>query len=399
MQRTLLSIGLICCLATQSIAAAETKCLHSINQTLMKSLSRLGVNISTQVMTDYAKIKRSGNCYLEAWPRDTKAVSELVHFAYQHNLPMRILGNGHSQNGSTLPQASEILIRTDYLNTIKFEKQGEVTAGAGIPMDSINKYVQANSDFELPVLNAAGIGPTLGGYISAGGISYTSVKRGGFWNHVREITIVVSNGDIKHINSDDPIFPWMFGSMGQFGVITEAKLILIPKTDAANPHYPLNKQEKITYQHRNYFAADHQPVYWFNLFVNREQMLGAKEALKNFEANYPDVLRYIPIYEWVISQNRFVPPLLYPVNEDFYATGVWGTPGPAFSKQKLDNMEKEFSELVIKNHYHRYLQAELFDQPVNYANYYGNKTYQSFREIKLKLDPKFLFNPKTIFDK
>lgn len=399
LQKILFSTGLLFCLVTQSLAADTAQCQHAFNQTVIHSLSKLGVKISTQVLTDYANIKRSNTCYFEAWPSDTKAVSALVQFAYQHNIPMRIMGNGHSQNGSTLPQLPEILIRTDHLNSVSFEKQGEVTAGAGIPVDSLNNYIRKNSDFALPVFNANGIGPTLGGYISAGGISYTSIKHGGFWNHVSEITIVIANGDIKHIKSDDSLFPWMFGSMGQLGVITEAKLRLIPATGSPHSKYPLNKNDKITYQHENYLSSSHHPVYWFNLFVNEAQLFEAQEALRRFQGNYPDVLRYIQIYVWPIKQNRFVPPLLYPTVEDFYSTGVWGTAGVGFSKDKLASMEKEFNEIVIKNHYHRYIQAEMADGPAKFANYYGDKTYQAFRKIKLQLDPKFLFNPATVFDK
>lgn len=371
-------------------------CLDSINPELQKSLSTHKIKFSSKTLTDYANIKHSDQCYLVASPKNTAEVSALVKFAYQHNIPIRIQGNSHSENTSSLPKYAELLIHTDNLNSVRFTKPGQITAGAGIPIALLNEYIIKSSDYTLPVLNGGGIGPTVGGFFSAGGISHTSEKYGGFWNHVREVTIVTGNGKVHSIKQDDPLFPWLFGSMGQLGVITETKLDLIPTRE--NPAWPENKRDHITYKHENYFSHKHHPLYWFNLFVTPEQRDLAREALTEFQSHHPEVLNYIPIYEWSLKNNRFVPPLIFPGVKTFHALGTWGTAGPHFDTKKLAAMEKEFGALVIKNHYHRYIQAELANKPSIYSDYFGPGTYQAFYEIKLKLDPGFLFNQNTVFN-
>ena len=135
-------------------------------------------------------------------------------------------------------------------------KNAAVTAGAGIPIALLNEFIMKESDYALPVANGGGIGPSIGGFFSAGGISYTSEKYGGFWNHVLEVTLVIGNGKIIHVKPDNEIFPWIFGSMGQLGIITEAKLALVPVKNMHDPAYPLNKQDHITYQHEDYFREN-----------------------------------------------------------------------------------------------------------------------------------------------
>lgn len=369
----------------------------TIDPSISRAFSKLGVQVSNHVLTDYGKIARSHDYYFQAFPHTTQEVAALLSFAYQHKLPIRIQGKSHSENGNSLPHAAELLIRTDFLNTVKFEKAGEVTAGAGIPMVLLNEYIKQKSGFALPVLNGGGSGPSLGGFISAGGISYDSSKYGGFWNHVQEITLVVAHGKILHVSKNNVLFPWIFGSMGQLGVITEAKLNLIPQINSSSLYYPLHKQDHLPPQHQDFSTKAHKPLYWFNLFVKPDELEEAKLELAKLQKHHPDVLDYIPMYEWSLNHNRFVPPLIFKGANQFYAIGIWGGPGLAFDEKKLASIEKEFDLLVINKHYHRYIQAELAPKSIVYTDYFEPEILLAFSSIKKKLDPEFLFNQGIIF--
>lgn len=390
------------CFAASASSAAQLgqnqkTCIKRIGSSYSKLLSQYGIKSSSEVINDYAKLKLSADCYLEAWPRDSREVTELIRFAYQNNLSIRVRGNAHSVNGSSLPRFSELLIHTDNLNTIKFNKAGEVTVGAGIPMFLADYYINNHSDYSLPVINGGGIGPTLGGYISAGGLS--SSNRSGFWNFVEEVTLVTGNGKILHLKRGDTLFPWLFGSMGQLGVITEARLSLIKSTKKQNPVYPVGLIDHISYQHENYFDKDHLPVYWFNLLIKPSELAKAKQELLALQNKYPDLLKYIPIYQWGIAKADVLPPLVYPKDGDFYSTGIWGIVLPDLDKKMLAKMEKDFNKLVMQHHYHRYIQAELTNQPKDFELYFGPTLYQKFYAIKHDLDPKMLINPGVVFEK
>ena len=77
--------------------------------------------------------------------------------------------------------------------------------------------------FKLPIYPGGCQGntsPTVGGFISGGGISFNnSYKYGGFWENVLEITIINGYGEKKIYNHNDEIFPWLFANYGQLGVI------------------------------------------------------------------------------------------------------------------------------------------------------------------------------------
>lgn len=373
-------------------------CAKSIQPSALQQFANTKMRISSTLLNDYSKLKQGARDYAETWPQDLKAVSELVRFAYQHDICMRMNGNRHSGNGSSLPRTFELVIHTDQLNKLTFNKEGEVVVGAGIPIFLAQKYIEQVSDYSLPVSNVGGLAATVGGFISSGGISDTSDQYGGFWNHVLEITLVTAEGKIVTIKPGDQLFPWMFGSMGQFGVIVEAKLQLIAKSGKEKQRYPLNLQHDITYEHEDFFSQQHQPLYWFNLLVPESQTLQAKDDLTKLQARYPGLLLAIPIYEWPIKKNKFVPPLLFTLAQDFHAIGIWGRPGEKFSVVKLLQLENEFEELVLSRHYRSYIQAELLDTPKKYQRYFGSPLYEQYFAIKKQLDPKLLFNRGSVFE-
>lgn len=387
------------CPKIASIAAPlkSQDCSKSIQSSVLQQFSNAKMRVSSKLLNDYGKLHVGERCYVEAWPKDAKSVSELVHYAYQHNIGIRMIGNGHSGNGSSLPRMFELLIHTDQLNKLTFNKEGEVLVDAGIPMFLVQQYIEKVSDYSLPVTNVGGLAATLGGFISAGGISDTSDQYGGFWNHVLQIKMVTGDGKIVTIQPDHQLFSWLFGSMGQFGVIVEARLKLIPKQGTKGHRYPLNLQYHIDYEHDDYFNQKHQPLYWFNLLVTAAQFAQGMEDLTKLQSRYPGLLLSIPIYDWPINNNKFVPPLIFPQSQDFHAIGIWGRPGERFSQARLLQLENEFEQLVASRHYRTYVQAELLYTPKKYQAYFGSSLYDQYFAIKKQVDPKLLFNRGSVF--
>ena len=51
-----------------------------------------------------------------------------------------------------------------------------------------------------------------------------SERHGGFWAQAVKLTIIDGRGTVHDVLTGDEDFPWMFASMGQFGLILEATL-------------------------------------------------------------------------------------------------------------------------------------------------------------------------------
>ncbi|SRR5579885_595631 len=383
-----------------SAASIGNEC-NPENSIAYKQLIKYGVTVSKNTQMDFGRLRVSSPCYLEAWPENTKAVSDIVKIAYSYNIPIRTQGGAHSENGSSLPKKLELLIHTSQLKTVSFDHLNSLTAGAGIPIAYLKLYVSDQTSYFIPVANGGGIGPTVGGFISAGGMNESSEYYGGFWENVDSVTLVTGEGKVQTINRDNPIFRYLFGSMGQLGVITQAELRLLPRV--SKPYqFTLGATEQFTFPitDGSFWKKEKfiKPVYWLNLLIEPARLAEARRDLSNLQKKYPHAMLYMPIYQWSITFFNFTPPLIYDKRQNFYATGIWGTQSiHPDSQEQLQKLNSEFNQLVLSKKYKRYIQAEPAGSPELYKLYFPADTYNQFRRIKSALDPKFLFNKGSVF--
>ena len=340
-------------------------------------------------------MSESDKCYLEAWPKNTNEVAKLVKFAYTNNIPIRAQGNSHSENGSSLPKKFELLIHTTFLNAMKFDNKNIITVGSGIPISLVNQKLEELSDFKLPVYNGGGLGPSVGGYISAGGLSFQSEVYGGFWEQVEEITLVTGFGRIVQVKRNSPLFIWLFGSMGQLGIITQAKLKIMASSSKKKITFPQGLHLNISPIQQQ---TNHSSLYWFNLFVKDHELDTAIRDLEILQKKHHQVLQYHTMYHWKIAYLHENPPLVFPSSESFHMIGIWGTQKEP-NQKSIIHLAQDFSDLVLQKQYKRYIQAEyLPDNPQQYyRKYFGEKNYLQFKAIKKSLDPQFSFNRGSVF--
>jgi hypothetical protein len=349
--------------------------------------------------------QQSSAVYWEISPRTIHELRKIVQIAYQENMPLRIRARGHSLNSSSLPRANEMLIRTNQLTEMRYEEEGTVTAGAGIPLWTIQSHL-AQYGLALPVINDGFSGPSLGGYISAGGIGLGSAVYGGFWENVAEIKLIDGQGNLLTVDRDDDLFSWLFGSMGQLGIIVEAKLDVLSNGDsnAIHAQYPMNlvvspreveKLDRIDLP----IEEGRQRVVWFTLFIPPDKEDIASAHLIGLEGQFNAALRFEPRSKYPIKFRSFNPPLIYPKHESFLAIGIWGYPreGQDDVEGQLYKMENAFLQLAINNGYQRYIQTELAKGQEIYERYFDKRIFDAFRALKEKLDPKFILNRDSVF--
>src|SRR5260370_17724460 len=125
-------------------------------------------------------------------PRSPEDLVKIVRFANTHGMKVAMRGQGHSQYGQTLVEGG-IVIDSSTLNTVKLRAQ-TVDAQAGASWDDVTRATLAQG------LTPAAMGDTMtlsvGGILSAGGISNTSHRYGAVVDTVEELDVVTGAGDL-----------------------------------------------------------------------------------------------------------------------------------------------------------------------------------------------------------
>ena len=361
-------------------------------------------SLAAGTISDFSGLKFSQGECCEVAPRHADAVGRIVSLAREHGIPVRTRAQGHSLNGSSVPTQEELLLSTRNFRRVRFEEPGSVTVGSGVVL-WVLQYMLRQHGFDLPVLNDGYPGPSVGGYISAGGFGPRSAQFGGFWENVLEIQIVDGLGVIHNIPRDNPVFPWLFGSMGQLGVMTQAKIKIIARGNAQAPPYPLGTTIRAPLLGPlrippEFATSREERLFWFTLFTPDEFLDEAHRDLKALEHNYKSALRFQERYRYPIRPGGLQVPLVYPFNRSFTATGAWGWMQDTRpdSVSGLHSFDREFTLLATsKPHYRRYVQSELPCGPDIYHTCLGDETYHAFRGHKLAFDPDNLFNLGSVF--
>jgi FAD/FMN-containing dehydrogenase len=222
---------------------------------------------------------------------------------------------------------------------------------------------------------------------------------------VLEVRLVDGRGELLAVPASDARFPWLFGAMGQLGVVVEAKLAIVPYPGAGPAPYPAGAvssvpelvQPKIPAE---YAVTQDESLFWFTLFVPDEHLDGAHADLKALEIRHRGALRFQQRYDYPIRDRGRFPPLLYPEPRAVTATGAWGWLGDKSQAGtgRLLEFDAEFMALAqSRPWYRRYVQSELAYGPDTYARCFGAATYARLREMKSELDPRGLFNRASVF--
>ena len=354
------------------------------------------------MITDFSGLRTSAAGYEEAAPRGVDELCSVVRAAYARGTPVRVRAQGHSLNGASLPRSKELLVRTTELRHVRFDARGSVTAGGGIVLWILQSVLQAHG-YDLPVLNDGYPGPTLGGYLAAGGFGPRSALHGGFWDNVLSLRLVDGRGQLHDIAASDERFAWLFGAMGQLGIVAEATLAIVPLAGPVSYlHGKALQAPRLVEQHvpLAYAPRGDERLFWFTLFVPHEALVEAHAELRALEQRHQRALRFAERYTYPIRYRGRVAPLVYPEPQTFTATGAWGwlaDASPA-SLERLLAFDRDFMALAhSRPGWRRYVQSELAAGAEVYLRCFGAARYEDLRRLKSELDPESLLNRGSVF--
>lgn len=389
--------------------------------------------------SDYGKLHLAGTPAACHGPTTTGEAGDIVALALREGRRLRVRGSGHSLSGMSLPRDGEVLLLTGGLDAYRVTAPGRLVVGAGAVLWDIRDFVAAHG-WLMPVYNGGWAGPTLGGYVNAGGMGLrvppterlraaalpsaghlnllsVSEMHGGFWEHVHAIEMIDGTGTRHRITEADADFPWLFAACGQFGVLLEVELKLLrgPGPDllpiGANGRIPRSNPVSAAETDDPSPEAGMPWLYWFSVLLPEAEEAAAWDVLGGWCQAYGDILA--PRGGWVgpvqdgapigfryrVGARRFTPPLLYPRHEDFLLLGVMAEAqgiGRIASDERLAVAERAFVAAVLARGWSLYAQAENLSRSLDYAAYLGPERMARFEELKAVYDPDRRLNPGEI---
>ena len=185
------------------------------------------------------------------YPKTTEQVSQIMAFANERRIPVVTFGLGTSLEGHVIPYQGGISLDMSLMNAVLAVRADDflVTVQPGVTRTQLNKELKKHGLFFSV---DPGADATLGGMAATNASGTTSVRYGIMRDQVRDLEVVLANGDIIHTgglaaksSSGYHLNGLMVGSEGTLGVITELTLRVygIPeKIVAARATFPTVQQ-------------------------------------------------------------------------------------------------------------------------------------------------------------
>jgi hypothetical protein len=176
---------------------------------------------------------------LRALCKTANAVSVMVKWCRDNNLPFAVRCGGHSYEGFS--QSSSIVIDTRLISAVSVNQQAKTaTVGGGSSLGQVYKTI-APLGFAFP----GGSCPTVGvsGHLLGGGYGYLARPYGLACDNLLSLDLIDAQGQRIHVSAQqnaDLFWACRGGGGGSFGIVTSYELKLIPLANVYtfNIHLP-----------------------------------------------------------------------------------------------------------------------------------------------------------------
>lgn len=175
-------------------------------------------------------------------PKTTKEVSKILVLAATYKVPVVPRGAGTSLAGGALPSADCVVVSVARMNQmleIDYDNRF-VRVEAGITNLAVSQAIDAGGFFYAPDPSSQ-LACAISGNIAMNSGGAHCLKYGVTTNNLLGVTLVLGDGEIVEIGGPhlDPagydLLGMICGSEGQFGIVTEVVLKILPKPEGAKP--------------------------------------------------------------------------------------------------------------------------------------------------------------------
>ncbi len=177
-----------------------------------------------------------------ALPRTTEEVSRLLRYCHQNRIKVVARGAGTSLSGGALPAEDALVIGVSRMNQVldlDFPNRSAVLQ-VGITNLNISEAVKADRFFYAPDPSSQ-LACTLAGNIGMNSGGAHCLRYGVTTNNMLGVKMVLMDGQIveiggKHVDAEGyDLLGLVVGSEGQFGIVTEATVRILPMAEGARP--------------------------------------------------------------------------------------------------------------------------------------------------------------------
>lgn len=186
-------------------------------------------------------------------PKSILELQSIVRKANREGKKICVLGAGMSQ-GKQYLLSDAILVNMQNLNSMKLEEK-TLTVQAGALWSNVHEYINSYG-LALQVMQGSNIF-SVGGSLSVNCHGW-DFHKGSIINTVESITIVDANGDLLDITPNNPLFPYVIGGYGCFGIIAEAKIELTKNVPIQEISEQVEVMDYVNYFHSQ--VLDHKDI-------------------------------------------------------------------------------------------------------------------------------------------
>lgn len=175
-------------------------------------------------------------------PRTTEEVSKLLKYCHQNGLKVVPRGAGTSLSGGALPAEDAIVVGISRMNRVLNVDliNRAICVETGITNLAVSQAVEAQGFFYAPDPSSQ-LACTIAGNLAMNSGGAHCLKYGVTTNNVLGVRIVLMDGEVVEIGGPYldaegyDLLALIVGSEGQFGIVTEATLRILPKAEGARP--------------------------------------------------------------------------------------------------------------------------------------------------------------------
>lgn len=175
-------------------------------------------------------------------PRSTEDVAKVLKYCNEHRIKVVPRGAGTSLCGGALPAEDAVVIGISRMNRVLDVDlvNRTVSVETGITNLAVTQAVAAEGFFYAPDPSSQ-LACTLAGNLAMNSGGAHCLKYGVTTNNVLGVRMVLMDGEIVEIGGPQldaegyDLLALVVGSEGQFGMITEATLRIVPKAEGARP--------------------------------------------------------------------------------------------------------------------------------------------------------------------
>ncbi|KAI9123151.1 hypothetical protein K1719_006040 [Acacia pycnantha] len=330
-------------------------------------------------------------------PESTSDISVLIKFSNSLPIPFSVAarGEGHSVNGQSMAFGGVVVNMSSFRDSSSTDNDGSagifVTEKTAAPGDY---YVDVGGGQRwIDVLHETmkrGLSPrswtdylylTVGGTLSNAGVSGQTFRFGPQIQNVYELDVVTGEGEeitcSREINSD--LFYAVLGGLGQFGIITRARIALAPAPTRASE------------------VAEPQGLWdiphpWLNMFVPKSRIMDFHDGVfKGILLNQTLPSGLVLVYP--IKRNKWDDKMsvMIPDEDIFYVVSFLhtSTNDQVEAYKEQNQMVLQFCEeagIQIK----KYLPQNLTRK--QWMDHFGDE-WKLFQQRKAQYDPKHVLSP------